>query len=317
MQHRVGAAGVYDRPPAAAAPLQVSFERRGDETRLAETAVYSRANDILFPQQFDKIVKPAKIASARAADEEFHARSYLDQLFRQHKKRGRTDPARHQQRLAPARRFDVVAVSQRAEKIHPVSRPQIGQRLRAAPQNLINEIDAGRGAHGHAPIIGHRSANQRLINSVRLDHRELARQYRNILVEAQSQIAVPAPGADVGPAVGLGKGQIVAFNSRYSVDHCGECAVKIAESASGIREVSLSLAERNRAWQRRLQFSLLRVSLSLLTLIAVSAIAIDGNFQNRDSRNRGFSRMRRVSADYPWTIRGARANPRLRINEGQ
>src|SRR5262249_34002763 len=106
--------------------------------------------------------------------------------------------------------------------------------------------------------------------------------------------------------------EIVALNSRYCVDHCGECAVKIAESASGVREVSLSLAERNRTWQRRLQFSLLRVSLSLLTLIAVSAIAIDGNFQNWDSRNRQFLRMRRIVADYPWTIRGARENPRLR-----
>src|SRR6266498_627006 len=91
----------------------------------------------------------------------------------------------------------------------------------------------------------------------------------------------------------------------------------IPESASGVWEVSLSLAERNRTWQRRLQFSLLRVSLPLLTLIAVSAIVILGNFQNWDSRNRGFSRMRQTSADYSWTIRGARENPRLRIYEGQ
>jgi hypothetical protein len=52
-------------------------------------------------------------------------------------------------------------------------------------------------------------------------------------------------------------------------------------------------------------------------LIAVSAIAIDGNFQNWDSRNSGFSRTRRISADYPWTIRGARENPQFRIYEGQ
>jgi hypothetical protein len=57
--------------------------------------------------------------------------------------------------------------------------------------------------------------------------------------------------------------------------------------------------------------------LPLLTLIAVSAIVILENFQNWDSRNRGFSWMRQISADYPWAIRGARENPRLRIYEGQ
>jgi len=46
--------------------------------------------------------------------------------------------------------------------------------------------------------------------------------------------------------------------------------------------------------------------LLLLTLIAVSAIAIDGNFQNRDGRNRGFSifmdaaDQRGLSVDNPW-----------------
>jgi hypothetical protein len=52
-------------------------------------------------------------------------------------------------------------------------------------------------------------------------------------------------------------------------------------------------------------------------LIAVSAIVIDGNFQNWDGRNRGFSRAPQISADYLWTIRGGRENPRLRIYEGQ
>jgi hypothetical protein len=52
-------------------------------------------------------------------------------------------------------------------------------------------------------------------------------------------------------------------------------------------------------------------------LIAVSAIVIDGNFQNWDGRNRGFSLTRRISADYPRTIRGALEDPRLRIYEGQ
>src|SRR5262249_2974341 len=47
MQHRVGAAGVYDRFRAAARN-QVFFQRRGHKSRRAEPAVQGRENDILF-----------------------------------------------------------------------------------------------------------------------------------------------------------------------------------------------------------------------------------------------------------------------------
>jgi hypothetical protein len=52
-------------------------------------------------------------------------------------------------------------------------------------------------------------------------------------------------------------------------------------------------------------------------LIGVSAIGADESFQNWDGRNREFSRMRQVSAEYPWTIRLAGENPWLRFYEGQ
>ena len=121
--------------------------------------------------------------------------SGFHQFFGQHKERGRADAARHQQGLSPARRVDIIGVSQRAEKINLISRSQIRQRLRAAPQNLVNEINAAAPVHGHAAVIGHRAAQQRLANPVWFEHRELARQYRDLLIEAQSQIAVTAPGS--------------------------------------------------------------------------------------------------------------------------
>src|SRR6266545_6247018 len=136
------------------------FERRGDKTLLAVTAVNGRAENILAPEQMDEVFEAAQVAAARAADEKARGRLLAPQFFSQHKKRRRSYTACNQQRFTLLNCAEVEGIAERAEKINFIACAQCGERLRATAQHLINEFDAQAAARARATIIGHRPAQQ-------------------------------------------------------------------------------------------------------------------------------------------------------------